>query len=202
MRLPGSLVFPLLLCLAGCSLDYEEAIVKETMSESIPDVVLNTMRHSLVREGKIVAVLEASRAVQYEKRNQTLLEEVHFQEMDDSGVVLTEIWTDEAVWHTDTEDAEATGDIYVYSFKEEAEVFAQSLSWKKQDRLLAAGAEEEVVLRREDGSELRGKGFVADFRRGDIKMNAARGVYVYEEKASGDGADAQGTDSVDSSVLP
>lgn len=191
-----SFAVTLAVCAAGCSLDYEEAMVRETMAETIPDVVLHNARHSLVREGKITAQLDASRVVQYEKRSRALLEEVHFREMDDQGKVLTEIWADQAVWHTDTEDAEANGDIYVHSFKEEAEVFAQSLTWKKQERTLAAGPEELVILRRQDGSELRGTAFVADFRRNQVRMKAARGVYVYEEEEENEGGtEAEGDGS-------
>lgn len=179
----------------GCSLDYEDAMIKETMAESIPDVVLSNVQHNLLREGKVTGRLEASRAVQYEKKNQTLLEDVHYREMDDEGAVQTEIWADRATWHSDTEDAEASGNIYVRSLKDEGEVFAPSLTWKKQDRLLAAGDGEEVVLRRDDGSELRGTGFNADFRRNEIRLRAARGVYVYEEgDEDGDGGDDGGED--------
>jgi LPS export ABC transporter protein LptC len=204
MKPAGAIPAFLLLCLAGCSLDYEEAMVQETMAESVPDVVLRNMQHSIVRDGNIVARLEATRAVQYEKRNETLLEGIHFREMDDQGELLTEIWADEAVWHTDTEDAEATGDIYVYSFKEKAEVFAKTLAWKKQDRVLSAGEAEEVVLRRDDGSELRGTGFSADFRRSEIKVKNASGVYVRkdEEKDGGTDEDKAGGEAGDAKSAP
>jgi len=184
---PRAFLSLLILALAGCSLDYEEAMVRETMAESIPDLVLENMQHIIVQDGQIVARLEAGRAVQYEKRKEMLLDDVHFRELDDSGSVLTEVWADSAVWHTDTEDAEATGDIYVYSFKREAEVFAQTLTWKKKERVLSAGEDEQVVMRKEDGSELRGTGFTADFRRGEVRMKAARGVYVYGEESEGAG---------------
>jgi LPS export ABC transporter protein LptC len=177
----------LLAGLAACSLDYDEAIVKETMAESVPDVVLRGLEHTVVNEGSVTARIEASTATQYEKRNQTLLEDVHFSEFGDTGEVQTEIWADRATWHSDTEDAEATGDIYVHSYKEKAEVYAGSITWKKQDRLLTAGANEEVVLRRDDGSELRGTGFSADFRRSEIRMKAAQGVYVYKDEQKKDG---------------
>jgi LPS export ABC transporter protein LptC len=169
------------LCISACSLDYEDAMVQETMAESVPDVVLRNVEHNVVREGKVTAHLEATQATQYEKRNETLLENVYFRESSDEGELLTEMWADKATWHSDTEDAEASGDIYVHSFKEEAEVYAQSLRWKKADRTLVAGETEQVVLRRDDGSELRGTGFSADFRSNEIRLKAAHGVYIYDE---------------------
>jgi LPS export ABC transporter protein LptC len=140
------------------------------------------MEHVMVRDGKVVGRLEATRAVQYEKRAQTLLEDVYFREYDRDGAVLTEVWADRAVWHTDTEDAEASGDIYLYSHRQEAEVLASSLAWTKGDRVLSAGPDDRVYLRKDDGSELEGTGFWADFRRSVIRLKAARGVYVYDEE--------------------
>jgi LPS export ABC transporter protein LptC len=177
----------LLATLAGCSLDYEEAMVRETMADTIPDLVLYNLEHVIVSDGKVIARLEAARALQYDKRNETQLEDVHFRELDDQGQVQTEVWADRAVWHRDTEDAEATGDIYLYSNKEEASVLAQSLRWTKADRVLAAEPGDRVLLRREDGSELEGTSFRADFRSSEVHLDAARGVYVYEDQDEGAG---------------
>lgn len=178
----GLLGLVVLAALGGCSLDYEDSIAPETLAESIPDLVLENMEHVIVSDGRITARLEASHAVEYDKRNETSLQDVHFREIGKDGEVQTEVWADRAVWHRDTENAEATGDIYLYSHKEKAEVLAQSLHWTKADRVLEADPGDDVLLRRDDGSELEGTGFRADFRRSEVRLGAARGVYVYGEE--------------------
>lgn len=172
-----------LLLVCACSLDYEDAIVSEEMLESIPDTILYKLEHNLVRDGKIIATLEADYAEQFEKKSETYLESIHFREFDSEGEIVNEVFAEAALYHSDTENAEAMGELYINSIREEAEMFAQNLTWKKEERLLIGIPDEQVLLRKDDGSELAGYGFRADFRHKEIEFRgSARGTFVYEEE--------------------
>ena len=177
------LVMGALVLLAGaCSFNYQEAMVKESLEESIPDTVLLNFKHYIYRNGIRTASIEADRAELYDKRKETLLEGVHLVEYDDAGEMVDEVWADRAVYHSDTGDADITGEIYLYSEREKAEMVAQSLHWNKEQRLLTSDPEETVSLRKDDGSRIEGVGFQADFRTNALSFSKrVEGVYVYDE---------------------
>ena len=167
----------------GCSLDYEDALVQEDMAETIADVILTNFEHFIVKGGRIVAKIRADRAELYEKKQETILEGVYLQEFGDDGELINEAWADRAVYYSETEDAEVSGEIYLYSYREEAELVAQTLRWDEEGRRLTSDPEEVVHLRSEDGSELTGQGFEADFRNNILRFaTGAQGVYTFEDE--------------------
>ncbi len=152
------------------------------MLEETPGTVLNRFTHTVVSNGKISVILEAEKAVTYGKKKQTVLKNVHFLEFDDEGSKLTEGWADKVIFFTETENARLTGSIFIYSFQEETAIMAESLSWTKEGRILEADPGDPVMVKKDDGSFVEGKGFKADFRRKRLEFRSGvKGSYVYEE---------------------
>jgi hypothetical protein len=86
------------------------------------------------------------------------------------------------VYHSDSEDAEVTGNILIRAAEEKASLSAESLSWLKEGRRLSSGPGQSVRLAKEDGSFLEGRGFQADFRRRRLEFaQGASGGYVEGE---------------------
>lgn len=182
-RHPGALgAAALLLALAACSLDYEQARVAESISGEIPDTVLVEFRHTIVSGGKVWIVLEAARAETYAQKKQTQLFDVRFREYDSEGVLLTELSVERATFNTESEDAAAAGSIVIYSSAEEASLQTTGeLTWTREGKLLEAGREQSVLLQKDDGSFVEGRGFAADFRRKTLSFDdRVRGRYVRE----------------------
>ncbi len=171
------------LVLAGCSLDYGEQTEVEKQPENIPDTVAVGLVHRVNKGGRLQVQLEASRAESYSSSNTTVLTDAHFTEYDDKGALDTEGQADHLVYHTDTEDAEISGDVRVYSASEKADIRAQSLSWENKAKRLTATPEEKVLLRKDDGSFISGSGFLGDFRHRQLIFNGpVEGQYVWQEK--------------------
>jgi hypothetical protein len=107
-------------------------------------------------------------------------------EYDQAGTMAVEGSAGRVVFHTDTEDAEISGRVRVYSAREEAGIETEALAWQSKPRLLTAPVHDRVIISSDDGSRLEGTGFVGDFRRREIVFNGpVKGTYVWtgEEKA-------------------
>jgi LPS export ABC transporter protein LptC len=142
--------------------------------------------HTVVSEGRVWVQLSAQRAEGYDQSRKIVLSAIHFQEFDRQGRLATEASADRAVYHTDSEDAEVTGNILIRAPEEKASLTASSLSWVREGRKLSSGAGQSVRLAKEDGSYLEGRGFQADFSRRRLEFSqGARGGYVEEEKSAG-----------------
>jgi LPS export ABC transporter protein LptC len=168
----------------GCSLSYEEARVAERIAPEIPDTVMIGFTHTVVAEGSVWVRLSAQRAEGYDQSKKIVLAGVRFQEFDRQGRLATEAAADRAVYHSDSEDAEVTGNILIRAPEEKASLTAASLVWIKEGRRLSSGAGQSVRLAKEDGSFLEGRGFQADFSRRRLEFTeGASGSYVEGEDA-------------------
>ncbi len=175
-------IFAILPLLAGCSLDYQGAMGSETLSESVPEMIMEDFQHTSVRKGKPAFSLSAGRAESYEKKHETVLSSVSFTELDSAGEVLTEGSADHVVYFSDTENADISGNIQLRSVSEEATILADSLQWIDETRILSAGEDSAVIIRKDDGTEFGGKGFSGDFGTKTFVFSSdVKGTYILEE---------------------
>jgi LPS export ABC transporter protein LptC len=168
---------------AGCSLDYRAAELEEKASENIPDMVAIGLVHKIHKGGHLSMELEAERAESYSARKETIISEARFIEYDTKGGKATEGSARQLVFHNETENAEISGRVRVHSTSEEAGVAAESFAWQNKEKRLTAPADETVIIRKDDGSYLSGKGFVGDFKTRKLTFSGpVEGRYVWEEK--------------------
>lgn len=168
-----------LFLLAGCSLDYKEAVAVEQEEENVPDTVAIGVVHKIHKDGRLSLQLEASRAESFDARNQTILTDAHFVEFNSKGETATEGSADRVVFHTDTENAEISGSVHVHSTIEKGDVTAESLAWENKTKILTAPAAETVRIVKDDGSSLSGSGFKGDFNKREVTFSGpVQGTYV------------------------
>jgi LPS export ABC transporter protein LptC len=176
-------ILPVVILLAGCSIDYKGATEEEEAPAGIPDTVATGLLHRIHKDGRLTLQLEASRAETYNSKNQTILTDAHFVEFDDKGGKATEGDARKVVFQSDTENAEISGGVHVHSTAEKGDVRAESLSWENKTKRLTAPSAEQVTIRKEDGSSLTGTGFSGDFMSRKLTFaGPVRGEYVWKEK--------------------
>jgi len=169
--------------LADCHLNYREAMLSKELSENIPNVVLVRFRHTVVKNNSIVAIVEAERGEEYLKKGEIKLEKVRYTEFDEEGKIVDEGSADSAIYNTKTKDAEIVGNIKIRSEIEKGEIDASRLHWSNDKRLLVGDPNEKVVLKRDDGSFVTGRGFSSDLRLKEIKFSGeVLGRYIGKEK--------------------
>lgn len=181
----GMAVLPaLLVLLASCSLDYGDSQLADEISEDTPDSVLYELRHTVVRDGSPRFVVAADRAETFESRRMQYLYGIEFRELAQDGSVITDGTAAYAEYETETEDFELSGDLRFYSAEENAWLTAETLYWDSDERLLTSDPEEAVAVRRDDGTVIRGRGFVAEMGRSIIRFeDGVSGTLVEEEES-------------------
>ncbi|MBN1686181.1 MAG: LPS export ABC transporter periplasmic protein LptC [Spirochaetales bacterium] len=179
----GVVALCIILIFAGCSLDYSSAYVTEDMSADIPDSILFEFKHTSVKDGTPVFRLSAGTAYIYNKRNETTLSDILFQEFNRRGEIITEGRADEAVFFTDTENAEFWGDLYFYSLSEKASFQTPYLYWDNEEKKLVGREDSDVLIRRDSGTEILGTGFEAEARTRIVTFSGpVSGTYVLEDE--------------------
>ncbi len=171
------------LFLTGCHLNYREAILSKELAKNIPNVVLINFRHTVVKDNSIVAIVEARKAEEYLKKGEIKLEDVRYTEFTANGKVADRGSANSAIYNTKTKDAEIVGNINIRSEIEKGEIWADRLYWSNDKRRLVGNPHEKVVLKRDDGSFVTGKGFSSDLRLREIKFSdEIEGKYIGKKK--------------------
>ena len=171
------------LAIAGCSLNYQSAEVETTATPNIPDTVASGVTYRVVKGSRLSLELEAEQAETYNGRHQTVLTQARFSEYDSKGELDVQGKAGSVVFYTDSQNADISDSVSVSSLSQKGSIAADSLSWQDQTKLLTADPDERIVVKKEDGSYIAGRGFVGDFRRKQVQFDGpVEGAYVYEDK--------------------
>jgi LPS export ABC transporter protein LptC len=152
------------LALSACSLA-GYAPQPESGVEELPAAVFSDYAHTVVERGKKMLELKASRAELYEVSKKTILTGVIFSEFDpDTGELVSQGRADQAIYHTDTKDAEFSGSVRLESKRQDALLQGEYLRWIDKDKRLEGRLDRTVTIGRADGSSVSGAGFEAQAR--------------------------------------
>ncbi|HAK44581.1 MAG TPA: LPS export ABC transporter periplasmic protein LptC [Spirochaeta sp.] len=161
-----------LLAFSGCKFDYEESMMAEDLAEEIPDTILKNFSQVMVKESVPTFYIEADESMSFGKRKETIFTDVHFQEYDKDGTVVTDGHADNARMFNETESVELWGGLIFYSDREEASLEGEYLYWDNEKSTLSGKPDDRISIVENDGSEIAGKGFFADSRTKSIKFSS------------------------------
>ncbi|MFW5694506.1 MAG: LPS export ABC transporter periplasmic protein LptC [Alkalispirochaeta sp.] len=165
-----------LLVLGGCTFDYSGAEVERDGQERIPQVELVDVEMVIERSNRLE--LSAARIASYPEEGYQELRDVRFSEFGPDGALRLEGRADEGRLDLDTEDVELRGDVSFYSTVEEASIESAFLYWSAETRVLSSSEDAPVVIAREDGSRVEGRGMEVDGRRNSVTFSrGVQGVY-------------------------
>jgi len=168
---------------ASCSMDYSEAQVSEEIPESIPDARFTDFSHTVVRDGSVRLYISAEKAESFIKKKETRTYNVTFLQYDKDNKVVTEGVADKAIINTETENAEISGNIVMYSHNQEAKITCKYLYWNQEENTLTAKKEDTVYLHKDNGSVIQGTGFTADFQLQKVRFEGSvEGTYIVDDK--------------------
>ena len=172
-----------LLPLAACSFDYGE---RTAAQRTAPDLVMEEVEYVRVRGAEIQARFVAERLERFEARQLMELQYFYFEQFE-QGDVSASGRADVASVEIDSNDVRMFGEVRVQA--EDIVLETAQLEWRDRQRLLLGGGDEEVRIRRDDGTTMTGVGFRADTRRRSWEFErAVFGTYVQ----GGGGGEANG----------
>lgn len=167
---------------AGCSLDYGAVTAEEKIAETIPDTVAIEVTHKVHQEGRLALSFEAGRVETYGALKKMVLSDVRFVEYGADRAQSTSGEARRVLYHTDTENAEISGSVRVRSEAEKAGIATESLAWENKRKKLTALPLARVVITKDDGSSITGRGFTGDFRTREVTFSGpVEGRYVWTE---------------------
>lgn len=174
-----------LLLSAACSLDYGN-MSDDSLSqdEETPNAVLRKFSHTVVAKGNPLFRLQAERAEQFDAKREIRLFGVTFEEFSEGALsVVTQGRADTARYFTDSENAEISGNLVFESKREDIFIEGGYLYWNKTERKLTSRPDQMIVLRKSDGTALRGEGFSADVAsKGFSFSGRVEGIWVLDKK--------------------
>ena len=156
-------------CLVACSFDYTAGTADALLAE-VPDTVLHNVTHVVVRDGAIIAEIASTRLENFASDQRAVLTDVAYREFDREGNLTNHGRADRAIIHTETDDAEVSGTIQLRSETEEATLSAGALVWDDDARTLTSPAQDAVELKRDDGSQVAGRGLEIFVRRRTVRF--------------------------------
>jgi LPS export ABC transporter protein LptC len=167
----------------GCSLDYGDAELAESIPEDVPDSVFTDYVFTSARDGRPVYRIYADRARVFHSRHEAELEGVFFREFGAEGEIVTEGTAEEALVNTATDNVRLEGNLRFASSIYEAEITAEKLFWSDEEQRLESRSGTEVTIHRENGTRIRGRGLRIHAPSRTIEFTGpVEGQYVYEEE--------------------
>jgi len=165
--------------LASCTFDYTDGQLESRRTAETPQLELLNVRMVVERDNRLE--LSADRIAIYRERRTQEFQGISFREFDATGAVRLEGYADGGVMDIDTEDVELLGEVRLVSTVEGAEMESAFLSWDNADRVLRGATDQEVRIRRNDGSWVEGRGLRVDGRRNQVEfMEGFRGEFRQE----------------------
>jgi len=124
------LILPIILViLFSCSMDYGDDSLNNKLGENIPDNVIDDFLYTSVDNNLAVFRLYSKTAENYDQKKETILNNAVFREYNSHNEMITEGTAKKGLIHTDTDDAELTGSLIIYSTSNEAEITTEYLYW-------------------------------------------------------------------------
>jgi len=177
------LVILILFLILGCSLDYEQAMMADELSETLPETVLIEFTHSIIKNGNPVFIISADKAATYPESKKTIMEGIIFKQFNSSNELISEGRADRATMFSATENIELENNVYFYSITEESAIEADYLYWNNEEGTLTAEEEDTVSIRQDSGTRIQGTGFYAELYEKDIHFRGfATGTWVDDEE--------------------
>ena len=96
-------------------MQYDEIDLDKELGDIIPGNIIENFSYTSVDNGNIIFRMYSIKAESYSKRNETILNNIVFREYDLNNEIVTEGTAESGLMHTDTDDAELTGSIIIYS---------------------------------------------------------------------------------------
>ena len=183
MKISRLLLSPLLvITLFSCSMDYSDAEIAEEIGENTPNSIIENFSYTSVDNGDVLFRLYAEKAEIYSTKKETILNKVVFHEYNTENELVTEGAAEKGVIYTESDDAELTGSLIIYSAGNEAEITAEYLYWDDSAKSLIGSDNGNVKLLKDSGTEISGAGFYGDLRTKIFSFDKnVNGIYHYEE---------------------
>ena len=166
--------------LAGCSFDYGESI---SDNQDQADLIMQDVEYVRVRDGDPLARFTAETAERFEKRQIMEITRFSFEQFERRGEEISAAGiAGAASVELESGNIRMSGGVRLEVASEDIIIETAWLDWRDKERRLLAGEDEEVTMRRSDGSQFSGRGFSAKIRDRTWGFDQGiAGTYIWED---------------------
>ncbi|MDR0383100.1 MAG: LPS export ABC transporter periplasmic protein LptC [Spirochaetaceae bacterium] len=168
-------------CFAACSFDYGTS---EAGDSDYPDITMADLDYARVRNGRLIARLQAETAERYEKRRRMELKNYSFEQYNTSNAEIDALGSGGfASVELDTSNVRMSEGVEIIVDTEDMILETEQLYWDDGKKTLTGGESLPVKAEQSNGTKFIGKGFSADVRsRVWLVSSEADGVYVHDDE--------------------
>jgi LPS export ABC transporter protein LptC len=179
------------ICAVACTFDYGQTEPEES---PYPDITMEDMEYTRVRNGALVARLQAELAERYEKRHYMELKNYSFEQYNTTNEKIDAIGSGgSAAIELGTSNIRMFDGVEITVDAEDLAIETERLDWDNGTKTLKSGENDTVKVEQSTGTSFDGVGFSADVRsRSWAFFSNASGVYVHEDEDEEEGADSGG----------
>ncbi|MDR2519328.1 MAG: LPS export ABC transporter periplasmic protein LptC [Spirochaetaceae bacterium] len=175
----------------GCSFDYGESSA-DTQEQA--DLIMQDVEYVRVRDGDPLARFTAETAERFEKRQIMEVTRFSFEQFEQHGKEVSAAGTaGAATVELESGNIRMSGGVRLEVSSEDIIIETDRLDWQDKERRLEAGGDEEVTMRRSDGSNFSGRGFSAEIRERTWGFaQGIAGTYIWEDDEEGEEGETEG----------
>jgi LPS export ABC transporter protein LptC len=164
-------VLPLIAALASCTFEYDSMLLTEEEKAAIPDVRLEGLVERVYQDGSRVLELSSEELATYEARRIQEIESLEFSQYDNDGNPYAAGRADFASRDLDSDDILMRGNVEIDLMETGALLRGDEFLYSPRQDLIWSPGETEVELIQEDGSVIRGRGFIIDLALREIRFD-------------------------------
>lgn len=158
--------------MSGCNLDYRHVTLPPNQSlDRTPETTLIDATHIIVRNGSIVAKIQAALVENYPLENRYQLKNVRYEQFNNIGETIAIGSADLVSYNTKSKVALISGTIVLRSESHQAWIRTNELLWDLDLDLLSTTTNQTVTITRDDNSGISGSWFRADLRNNTISFS-------------------------------
>jgi LPS export ABC transporter protein LptC len=175
------ILFCAAIALLSCSFDY--STISESEQEK-PDLVMQDVDYVRVTDGKISLHMQADQLDRFEQKRLLQVQNIRFEQFSKGKLEAETVGSaGVAQFWTATSDALFSDGVRLLIKSEDLAVEAKSLQWNNSQKKLYGPQDDQVLLKKADGSLLVGKSFSADGRSRSWQFaGSVSGTYQEETK--------------------
>ena len=166
-----------MLLLASCSFNYDDVLISDEDKEAIPDIMLSNLSERVYDKGDKILEFHSDSVKIFETRRIQEIEGLVFTQFDSEGAVAIQGSANFASRDIGSDDIRLSGDVSIYVTKDSSQISGDEFLFSPEQNLIWSPSE--VVLVQDDGSQLRGRGFLVDLLLQELRFDSgASGVLV------------------------
>lgn len=161
-----------------------QSVESDVAQLSYPDMVQENYKHYIYKNGNIYLEASIKHAETYELKKKIECKNVNANIYNSKKEITSRLKSDKAVVDNGSSSMVFSGNVEVDKIDKEVKLFTDKLSINYKDNIMTCDSD--VVIKKDDGSILKAKTMVSEFKNEVINFTGLDTLYYYEDDETDD----------------